>query len=989
MPSFDRKRGLVSGISTSTHTFGGLCRCTNQGASWTLNHLDTIMKLPLLLQRFAFAALLACCAHAATAQCTYRLDMFDLAEDGWDGGSLTITSGPNTYNFELNPMFDDGADSTVFFQVLPNVPLILEWQEGFFDEEVSMTMYNSDGVEIFSDDNPNPGEIYNQNGICPPCATISGFFYENIYDNRVKIRWSPGISTAVASSWTVIYGPGTFTPGPGLGDTLVVSQPRATITGLVPNTEYTIYVVQNCSDGTGSILSGPYTFTTYYSNDVAVTDLVTPQSSCDLGVEIIRFAMTNFGSNPQSLIPYTFFVNGDPGGVTQPEDGYFTGVIGKDSTEIIEFETTYDFSEPGEYEIIVVTQMEGDDNPANDTLVYYINNILTAPYAQTFEGWGGGWKGVAAPSSASTWQWGVPAAPIINAAGEGDKAWVTNLTGPTAQFEESFLESTCFDFSELTIDPAVRFLYNTQLDDFAGALTLESTINDGISWQVVGTTGEGLNWYNNGFIDEWVGSTDGWLPAQHRLNGLAGESNVRFRFVFSSGFSFIPTEGVGIDDFSVFVPASKDLAVTAISTLGDDVTCGLAQDAITVTVVNLGAQAIAPPIQLFYSINGGSPIAQTFTGNIVTSDENYTVTFTVPFDSRDALNSIKVWHGVSGDLNALNDTLTYSIDHRPLPVPFRENFEGSTNIPEGWNIVEGNVVEVTNLHNNISNVLAINIYASNPTSIYELPRYGLIDADDTLRFDYRLTIWSAGIIPLVLSNGTKIETFISTNCGQTFTLVNTINSSNHLPTASLRTRKIPLTAFAGQSITIRIVATWGAGDFWFDLDNVGIIACNTTMGLSADVVNTQPGTTNGRATVQVGLGNPPYTYSWSTGATTQTIEGLGIATYTVSVSDSNGCSDVLEVNIGNVSTDNLPGLSQWAVRPNPSNGMLFMDIQFEQAVELRAEVINLLGQTVWAAQPGFTTGLSEAIDLTRQPPGMYLLRVIADGQVATKKIIRN
>lgn len=256
-----------------------------------------------------------------------------------------------------------------------------------------------------------------------------------------------------------------------------------------------------------------------------------------------------------------------------------------------------------------------------------------------------------------------------------------------------------------------------------------------------------------------------------------------------------------------------------------------------------------------------------------------------------------------------------------------------------------------------------------------------------MTFDYRITNWSAGTVGTVLSNGTQIEVKVSTDCGQTFQTVGTINSLNHTPTANLRNRTISLEAFAGQSITIRFEATWGAGDFWFDLDNVGIIACPASMNLTATVTPEIPGQSAGSATVQVGIGNPPYTYNWSNGATTASISDLIGGSYTVTVNDANGCSDTLTVFIQVSNATELPGMQLLSIRPNPTTGLLLVDIQFEQPLLVQSELVNLLGQAVWKTEQAPTQAIHEWIDLSVQPSGIYLLRIVANGAVLTKKVV--
>ncbi|MCB0546714.1 MAG: T9SS type A sorting domain-containing protein [Phaeodactylibacter sp.] len=79
---------------------------------------------------------------------------------------------------------------------------------------------------------------------------------------------------------------------------------------------------------------------------------------------------------------------------------------------------------------------------------------------------------------------------------------------------------------------------------------------------------------------------------------------------------------------------------------------------------------------------------------------------------------------------------------------------------------------------------------------------------------------------------------------------------------------------------------------------------SATIGESPQLQATVDGTeivcgmgATGEATVTASGGTPPYSYEWSTGESTESVEGLLEGTYSVVITDANGCIAMAEVNI--------------------------------------------------------------------------------------------
>jgi len=84
------------------------------------------------------------------------------------------------------------------------------------------------------------------------------------------------------------------------------------------------------------------------------------------------------------------------------------------------------------------------------------------------------------------------------------------------------------------------------------------------------------------------------------------------------------------------------------------------------------------------------------------------------------------------------------------------------------------------------------------------------------------------------------------------------------------------------------------------LDSTSVIITEPAVLVASAVVDSNVscfGLSDGGATASATSGTTPYTYLWSNGATTASISGVVAGTYTITITDANGCSDNSSVTI--------------------------------------------------------------------------------------------
>lgn len=598
--------------------------------------------------------------------------------------------------------------------------------------------------------------------------------------------------------------------------------------------------------------------------DLAALEVVDPQPNCGLSAnEPVTIRITNDGTTARSNFPVGFQVDGGP---VQTET--FAGTLNPGDTVLYTFTTQFaNLSTAATYNIIGFTADAGDlVNTFNDTSGVFVTENLplinTYPYLQDFEAGNGSWY----PSGTnSSWKWGAPNGTNIASASSGVNAYST--TPIHNDNEESFVISPCFDLSTIS-SPVLAANINWFAVTNQNGAALQYTTNGGATWQTLNAFDQGgytstnitstPGGQSNGWSGSFGSSSGGYVFSVHPIQGLSGQTNVRFRYAFSSttttnydGFAFddftireLPNVALGPDtslcngDTLLLCPAPNPDCAYLWST-GDTTECisvvfpstyiVRCTDVVGFTAEDtINVEFTLPAVNLGQDVEGCE-------GNAVTLDAtgppSYTYQWTGPGGFTSTAPSITVSTGsgvlpykvvVTETANSLfcQDSDVVNITFNPVPQPV---------LPDAAEVCLGETV-----------------------------RLGAADSVDVQNVTYNWNVGVSSPALFVSAPGTYIVDAVSI-FGCTGSDTTTVNV---LPSPSV---------FLGPDI--------------FQCDNLNV------------TLNAQ---------------NPGAIYNWSTGATSQTINVTQTGVYSVEVTNNLGCgaADTIVVGASSSPSINLPASSE-------------------------------------------------------------------------------
>ncbi len=453
---------------------------------------------------------------------------------------------------------------------------------------------------------------------------------------------------------------------------------------------------------------------------------------------------------------------------------------------------TIDATKAGEYELIAKASIPRDDS-LDYNLVTDYNNIDQVP---------GNFPIIMYNSYAHYFtQYDIDGDGFYDASTEAVHWTTDNANVSASSFFSNWLNPgdsatiTSTKFGPIPDNAYLAFNYRIQ-SDLSSGWGLGN--NDTISIQI--SLDNGKTFTNLAVIDTSnCNTTNGYLPsASIDLSPYKGKEAM-FRVKAENRVTADQTSWVQLSVNRLHIGLA-DVSVDDINSSINDLVCGSTSAAFYIDVTNNDiVKAVNVP--LTFEITGANFNDTSITVVIpeIAANETYTDTigsFDVSLSGTYQLNASVA---MTGDYDNSNDALANSVTIQDvLTIPYVENFNSNPS-PTKWDYSEANWSGAALYTDKLYNGDSESFYSS---------KIGEVKAGDYMSFNYLINTYDDGGATVqgnFLREGDSVNVYLSGNCGGTWNLVYSVNTSNLVASSSYQsTPNLDLTAYAGQDIRVRI-----------------------------------------------------------------------------------------------------------------------------------------------------------------------------------------
>ena len=683
--------------------------------------------------------------------------------------------------------------------------------------------------------------------------------------------------------------------------------------------------------------------------DLSVVALTQPATTIGTSgsLQTVQGVLKNLGTTTVSSSNVSYSVNG-----TLTATQTWNGTLVPGTTTTFTFTTQYTIPS-GVYTLCAYPSLVSDGDHTNDTLCHDFYGIarFTIPYSDNFDTGIVAWRD-SSVMAGTNWQLGTPAFGVTTGSHSSPSCWDINLTTTYGNDATSYLISPLFDFTGVP-NSRLSFWQNRFSEDQWDGTRLEYSINGGGSWSILGTYNDpnAINWYNNAYIQSsalpaWdsismsAPNGQGWQQSIYlHLPSVITGANVMFRFVFTSDPS-ITKDGFSIDDFSIILPPSHDVGVSAILQPGLASPAG-STDSVKVVIYNYGSDTTSH-FPVSYSINGGTPVTQIYPGTLQPGVHD-TVSFATSFTVPSGAYSICAWTSASNDGDHSNDTLCgNSMGRQRFTIPYTDNFDGgnsqwydsSNNTGTNWQLGTPAFGQTTGSHS-APDCWDINLnssYLDDAASYLISPLFDFTGVNGA-----QLSFWQNRNSEDQW-DGMRLD--YSIDAGNTWTVLGILNDPN------------AVNWYNNGVLNSSSLPAW---------DSISLSAPNVP-GWEQSIYLSLPPAIAGQ--------NVMFRFVFTSDASV-TWDGVSVDDFSIVV-PAVGISNVGETN-------------SLKIYPNPSAGIFYL-VNNNRMKNLSSIVVtNVLGETVWKKLSADSEFIQ--IDLSSKPNGIYFVSIASDTESSVQRIV--